>query len=47
MPKMIFVNLPVAGVAKSTAFHEAMGRPGTRDTAITQHPQWWFPTRSS
>lgn len=25
MPKMIFVNLPVADVAKSTAFYEALG----------------------
>ncbi|CAN5274087.1 VOC family protein [soil metagenome] len=25
MPKMIFVNLPVADVAKSTAFYEAIG----------------------
>ena len=25
MPKMIFVNLPVADVARSTAFYEALG----------------------
>jgi predicted lactoylglutathione lyase len=25
MPKMIFVNLPVAGVEKSVAFYEAIG----------------------
>lgn len=30
MPKLIFVNLPVADVAKSTGFHEAMG--ATRDS---------------
>jgi predicted lactoylglutathione lyase len=29
MAKMVFINLPVADVAKSTAFHEAMG--GKRD----------------
>lgn len=29
MPKMIFVNLPVADVARSTAFYEAIG--ATRD----------------
>ncbi|MEG3180921.1 VOC family protein [Sphingomonas sp. LT1P40] len=32
MPKMIFVNLPVADVAKSTAFYEALG--------FTKNPQF-------
>ncbi|ODP37095.1 VOC family protein [Sphingomonas turrisvirgatae] len=33
MPKMIFVNLPVADVAKSTAFYEAIGF--TRDARFS------------
>ena len=38
MPKMIFVNLPVTDVARSTAFYEAIGM--TRDPASDfDHPR--------
>ena len=33
MTKMIFVNLPVSDVARSTAFYEAIG-PGARDLRL-------------
>ncbi len=36
MPKRIFVNLPVADVAKATVFYEAIGC--TRDTTICKGP---------
>jgi uncharacterized protein len=35
MPKMIFVNLPVADVEKSVAFYEAIGF--TKDERFSQH----------
>jgi predicted lactoylglutathione lyase len=37
MPKMIFVNLPVNDVAKSTAFYEALGC--THDTSFCKGPE--------
>ena len=37
MPKMIFVNLPVADVAKATAFYEAIGF--TKDERFSQEGQ--------
>jgi uncharacterized protein len=37
MPKMIFVNLPVADVAKSAAFYEAIGC--VRDETICKGPE--------
>ncbi len=37
MPKMIFVNLPVADVAKATAFYEAIGC--SKDTTICKGPE--------
>ena len=41
MPKMIFVNLPVADVEKSVAFYEAIGF--TKDTRFSRpgSPQRW------
>lgn len=37
MPKMIFVNLPVADVAKATVFYEAIGC--THDTSFCKGPE--------
>lgn len=37
MPKMIFVNLPVADVAKATAFYEAIGC--AHDTSFCKGPE--------
>src|SRR5260370_14812685 len=51
MPKMIFVNLPVADVEKSAAFYEAVGfttdqrfsRPGSGSDELVRHDRLHAP----
>jgi uncharacterized protein len=47
MPKMIFVNLPVADVEKSAAFYEANGfTKDARFSRLAQPQRWCGPIPS-
>ena len=47
MAKMIFVNLPVSDLARSTAFYQAIGAKRTRNSPMTRRPAWCFPRAST
>jgi predicted lactoylglutathione lyase len=47
MAKMIFVNLPVSDLARSTAFYQAIGAEKNRNSLTIPRPAWSFPTPST
>ena len=47
MPRMIFVNLPVADVKRSTAFYEAIGATKNPQFSDDSTSSWSSRTRSS